>query len=185
MSDNEGRAAGFKREFCRAGCRVYFIGVWDTVASIGWIVRKQFSNTRLNPDVAHGYQALSMDERRNQFRPSIWEETSTPGQTIEQVWFPGSHADVGGQNGADRGISDLPLVWILENAARADLLLKEDWNENLRPDYTGDIRRSDTLFWKLVGTKDRLIPRHTEIHQSVIDRRDDTNLEYQPGNLPV
>lgn len=185
QSDNEGRAAGFKREFCRAECRVHFIGVWDTVASIGWVIRKQFSHTRLAPEVGYGYQALSMDERRNQFRPSIWEQSNIPGQTIEQLWFPGSHADVGGQNGADRGISDLPLVWMLENAARADLSLKEDWNENLRPDCTGDIRRSDTLFWKLVGTKDRPTPRHTEIHQSVIDRRDDTNLEYQPGNLPL
>ena len=180
--NNEDVAAGFKREFSRRGCHVYFVGVWDTVASIGWVVRRQFSNTRLNPDVAYGYQALSMDERRYQFRPSIWEETNFPNQTIEQVWFPGSHSDVGGQNDADRGISDLPLVWMLEHAKRAGLILRENWRRNLDPDYTGKIRKSDTWFWK-IGAGDRPIPKSTEIHSSVIDRRDDPKVDYRPKNL--
>ena len=184
QKDNEEIAAGFKREFCRRGCSVYFIGVWDTVASIGWAVRRQFSCNRLSFDVTHGYQALSIDERRRQFRPSIWDETDIPGQTIKQVWFPGSHSDVGGQNDADRGISDLPLVWMLENAHRECLILREDWKEDLHPNHTGTIRKSDRHFWR-VGAKDRPISKNTDIHQSVIDRRDDPNQDYQPGNLPL
>lgn len=180
---DEDVAAGFKREFSRRGCRVHFIGVWDTVASIGWVVRRQFSNTRLNPDVAYGYQALSMDEKRKQFRPSIWEETDIPDQTIKQVWFPGSHSDVGGQNDADRGISDLPLIWMIENAQKQNLTFRDDWRDDLHPNYAGRTVKSDSLLWKIVGAKDRLIPKDTEIHPSVIDRRKDPNLDYRPENL--
>jgi len=181
--DDEDLVAGFKREFSRKGCGVYFIGVWDTVASIGWLVRRQFSHTRLDSEVCYGYQAISMDERRYQFRPSIWEETNIPNQTVEQIWFPGSHSDVGGQNKADRGISDLPLLWMLEQAERRGLLLEEGWPESLRPDCTGEIRRSDRHFWR-IGAKDRPAPPNTGIHPSVIERRDDPNLDYRPGNLP-
>ena len=85
---NDEIAVGFKRSFSRE-CKPHFIGVWDTVASIGWVRRKQFSNNRLNPDVAHACQALGLDERRHHFRVSVWDETDLPeGQTIEQVWFP-------------------------------------------------------------------------------------------------
>ena len=112
---NDKIARGFKNSFSRV-CKPHFIGVWDTVASVGWLSRRQFSNEILNPDVANGYQALAIDERRHHFRVSRWDECRIPeGQTIEQVWFLGSHGDVGGQD-ADRGISDITLKWMLGHA---------------------------------------------------------------------
>ena len=38
--DNDEIAAGFRRSFSRE-CRPHFIGVWDIVASIGWVKQKQ------------------------------------------------------------------------------------------------------------------------------------------------
>ena len=41
-------AAGFKSSFSRE-CKPHCIGVWDTVASVGWLLwRDYFSNMRLN-----------------------------------------------------------------------------------------------------------------------------------------
>ena len=113
--NNSSIAVDFKGSFSRE-CKPHFNGVWDTVASVGWVRKKQFSNNRLNGDVTFGYQALSIDERRYFFRVSQWDESDIPeGQTIEQVWFPGCHADVGGQE-ADRSISDIALEWLLRHA---------------------------------------------------------------------
>ena len=127
---NDDIAGGFRRSFSRK-CKPHFIGVWDTVASIGWVKRKQFSNNRLNHDVVHGYQALALDERRRHFRVSQWDETNLPaGQTIEQVWFPGCHGDVGGQE-SDRRISDITLEWMLRHAEDEGLKLRPDTGESL------------------------------------------------------
>ena len=179
---NDEIAVGFKRSFSRE-CRPHFIGVWDTVASIGWIRRKQFSNNRLNPDVAHACQVLALDERRHHFRVSVWDETGLPvGQTIEQVWFPGYHGDVGGQE-SDRRISDISLEWMLGHAESKELKLRPDWRESLNSDPSGDLERSDKLLWRL-GAKDRIVPNGSRFHGSVIRRMEDLGKEYRPGNLP-
>ena len=179
---NDNIAAGFKRSFSRE-CKPHFIGVWDTVASIGWVRRKQFSNHRLNPDVAHEYQALALDERRHHFRVSQWDETDVPAsQTIEQVWFPGCHGDVGGQE-SDRRISDIALEWMLRHAEDKGLKLRPDWRESLSVDHSGEIRRSDRHIWQL-GAKDRHLPDGARIHRSVLQRVTDLDNGYQPGNLP-
>ncbi len=42
-------------------------------------------------------KAAAMDEKRKKFPVSLWNEKNrTREQTIEQVWFPGVHCDVGG-----------------------------------------------------------------------------------------
>ncbi len=179
---NNNISAGFKSSFCR-DCKPHFIGVWDTVASVGWVRRKQFSDNRLNGDVTYGYQALSIDERRYHFRVSQWDEDNIPeGQTIEQVWFSGSHADVGGQE-ADRRISDITLEWMLRHAKGRGLILSEDWQASLRPDPSGEIKRSDKHVWR-VGAKDRTISEGAKIHRSVFQRRATASNRYKPSNLP-
>ena len=115
-----GSRGAFSRE-----CKPHFIGVWDTVASIGWVRRKQFSNNRLNPDVAHACQALALDERRHHFRVSLWDETGLPpGQTIEQVWFPRIPRRRGRCRRSDRRISDISLEWMLRHAGSKGLKLR-------------------------------------------------------------
>ena len=179
---NNNIAAGFKGSFSRE-CKPHFIGVWDTVASVGWVRRKQFSDNRLNGDVTYGYQALSIDERRYHFRVSLWDESDIPGgQTIEQVWFPGCHGDVGGQD-ADRNISDITLDWMLHHAEDKGLVLRGDWRASLRPGPSGEIKRSDRHVWR-VGAKDRPIPEGAKIHRSTLQRRANTDNRYQPRNLP-
>ena len=180
--DNSDISAGFKGSFSRE-CKPHFIGVWDTVASVGWVRRKQFSNNRLNGDITFGYQALSIDERRYHFRVSLWDESDIPkGQTIEQVWFPGCHADVGGQR-ADRRISDITLEWMLRRAEERGLILRADWWASLCPDPSGKFKRSDRHVWS-VGAKDRPIPQGAKIHRSTLQRKANLDNRYGPDSLP-
>jgi uncharacterized protein (DUF2235 family) len=60
----------FKEHFCRDSCKPHFVGVWDTVSSVGWIenpVKLPFTSN--NPDIAIGRHAIAIDERRAFFAP--------------------------------------------------------------------------------------------------------------------
>ena len=106
-------APGFKRTYCH-DCRPHLIGVWDTVASMGWFWGRKFFDSTLNHDVKYGYHAVSIDEQRKKFPANMWsEDAKADHQTIEQVWFAGVHSDVGGWY-TDAGLSDIALEWMLE-----------------------------------------------------------------------
>lgn len=57
----------------------------------------KFTNTQISSKVDYAFQALSIDEPRASFRPALWERLDENTTTyLKQVWFPGSHANVGG-----------------------------------------------------------------------------------------
>ncbi|MGH3977455.1 MAG: DUF2235 domain-containing protein [Pseudonocardiaceae bacterium] len=111
------------------GIPVHFIGVWETVGSLGipdnlgWLNlldsprRYTFHDVTLNPRIRHARHAVAMDERGGPFSPTLWSEPA-PGQDVKQVWFPGSHLDVGGGN-RERGLSDRALQWMIDEAGAA------------------------------------------------------------------
>lgn len=136
----------------------YLIGVWDTVRSLGiplglrdyelalWPNR--FHDHDLNPHVAHAYHALAIDEERQQFLPTIWNEPTEAEkaafkagrpnpQHFEQVWFPGVHSDVGGGY-PERDLANVTLRWMIERAAGAGLLFKPPYDA----DPAGDLPTS-------------------------------------------
>jgi uncharacterized protein (DUF2235 family) len=123
-------AKEFKATFSRE-CKPHFVGVWDTVSSVGWIsspVALPF--TANNPDVAIGRQAIAIDEQRAFFRTNRWVPAKPPDpsgpQDLKQVWFPGVHCDVGGgYPEADSGLSKIALQWMIEEARTAGLELDE------------------------------------------------------------
>ncbi len=133
---------------------IHFIGVWDTVGSLGiphiasWFPyarsRYQFHDTELSKIVKYAYQALALDEHRADFAPAVWTrdpQTVKPGETltskkheqieIEQRWFIGSHSDIGGGNDCDGAgrkpdlLPDLPLAWLQRKAIDAGLACHE------------------------------------------------------------
>ena len=175
-------AAGFKETFCNP-CKPHFIGVWDTVASLGYFPGKKFFNLTLNRDVQNAYQAVAIDEKRKKFPVSLWSENHKhSNQTIEQVWFAGVHSDVGGYY-TDAGLSDIALGWMLNNAARHGMKLKNNWEENLAQNYAGKLHNSHTGFWRIWPKVHRKIPPNSNIHQSVMDRKN-ADKNYRPANLP-
>lgn len=106
--------------------KLTMVGVWDTVGSLGIPalfggvdpLLDGFLDTSLHPDVLHAYQALSIDEKRREFPPTLWT-AAAPGQVLEQVWFSGVHTDVGGGYPPDAdgtALSDVTLAWMLSKA---------------------------------------------------------------------
>lgn len=179
---NDRVAAGFKDTYCQP-CGPHFIGVWDTVGSLGWWYGKKFFNDRLNPDVTNAYHAISIDEKRKKFPCSTWDEDHlAPHQNVVQVWFAGVHSDVGGWY-EQRGLSDIALVWMLENAQKHGLRLREGWKEQRKPDPLSDLHNSRTGFWRLWRPVTRKIPDGAKIHASVL-RRIKENKGYKPS-LPA
>ncbi|MBZ5679144.1 MAG: DUF2235 domain-containing protein [Acidobacteriia bacterium] len=125
-------AAGFKKTFC-IECRPHFLGVWDTVSSVGWILDPlglkpwQLPYTKKFPDIPIVRHAVSIDERRAFFRQNLVGEPALPNQDIKQVWFAGVHSDVGGSYPEpESGLSKITLRWMLCEAQSAGLLLDRE-----------------------------------------------------------
>ena len=121
-------AAGFKTTFCRE-CKPHFVGVWDTVSSVGWILDPiglkpgRLPYTFELGDVSIVRHAVSIDERRAFFRQNLVHE---PGHNVKQVWFAGVHSDIGGSYPeVESGLSKITLRWMLREAERAGLLLDD------------------------------------------------------------
>ena len=114
---------------------VHFIGVWDTVGALGipvsglsWINTryKRFYDCSLTSDISHAYQALAIHELRRPFKPVFWTAKAKPSQKIEQVWFAGAHADVGGGY-ENTGLSTFALDWLAYKAQVVGLELDPDY----------------------------------------------------------
>ena len=63
-----------------------------------------------------------MDEHRKPYEAALWDPTEKPKQVVEQRWFIGAHADVGGGY-EDRRLSDITLSWMQDNARSCGLRL--------------------------------------------------------------
>ncbi len=116
-------ASGFKATFGRP-CPLHFVGLWDTVSSVGWIWDPlKLPYTARNPEIAHGRHAVSIDERRCYFRNNLWGDPY-PGQDSKQVWFSGVHSDIGGSYPiAESGLSQIALQWMVCEAAALGMLV--------------------------------------------------------------
>jgi uncharacterized protein (DUF2235 family) len=129
---------------------IKFIGVWDTVSAYGgpiaeitraidnWFFAISMPNYKLNLEVQRARHALAIDDERDSFHPLLWDEvherrlierrergdeTLPPWigeERLEQVWFTGMHADVGGGY-PDESLSYVSLLWMIEEAEKAGL----------------------------------------------------------------
>jgi uncharacterized protein (DUF2235 family) len=176
-----------------------FIGVWDTVGALGIPLtafadlnkrRYQFHDTELSGTVQYAYHALAIDERRKPFSPTLWTSAPKPGQTLEQVWFPGTHSDVGG-GFASRGLPEIALTWMIEKATGAGLAFDSGVATAfpIQGDVTAGLNYLERGgLWNLLSA-DRLIGMvrgATDVSQSlnaaVLDRWD-REVSYRPVNL--
>jgi len=124
---------------------VAFLGLWDTVAAYGLPVDEmtrgvsrylwplELPDRQLNPLVRKACHALSLDDERTTFHPLLWDESlepvptgtrTTDSERITQVWFAGVHSNVGGGY-PDDSLAHVSLTWILSEARRRGLTLKE------------------------------------------------------------
>jgi uncharacterized protein (DUF2235 family) len=146
--------------------RVEYVGVWDTVgalgipiryAYLGWFNEKhQFHDTSLSAFVKSARHAVAIDERRLDFRPTLWDNLDSLNEAAgkqsadvdapyQQQWFPGVHSSVGG-GGERRGLSDLALEWVLDGARAAGLTLDGGAHSRifeLSPNYQEHLENSE------------------------------------------
>ena len=117
---------------------IKFIGVWDTVGALGvpdvpWIKwgSDPFLDTNLRVSETFAFHAVAVDEHRESFSPTLWtkyipkDPTATvvpprPLSQVEQRWFVGAHANVGGGYAND-SLYEQPLKWMAEKASLCGL----------------------------------------------------------------
>ncbi|EJU04654.1 hypothetical protein DACRYDRAFT_47476 [Dacryopinax primogenitus] len=159
---NDHIAHGFKTTFSRS-VHVEFIGVWDTVSSVGLLVPQTLPFTSGNTHIKKFRHAVSIDERRVRFQDNLWSGSiaeeeqvnehdghvsvqgrhSTVETDILEVWFAGTHSDVGGGWGDDASpspaaqgpctMSVLPLRWMAREAQASGVLLDPESLASLLP----------------------------------------------------
>ena len=186
----------FRKTFSYEPSRIKFIGVWDTVGSLGIplnafqkINKKKYAfyDTTLSSMVEHAYHAVSLDEQRGNFKPTLWMKSENPEkrpyeQKLEQRWFAGVHSNVGGGY-PDEGLADIPLKWMITKAMDAGLALDQ---ERIRIDVRENV--TGTLYNSLSGIFS-LFPGYTRtIDDGVIDdsvhQRMQLLATYKPSNIP-
>jgi len=122
-------AKEFKSTLSWTNCCPWFVGVWDTVSSVGWIENPlKLPYVANNPAIQIGRHAVSIDEARAFFRTHLWrkpDDAAAPcgPKDLKQVWFPGVHSDVGGgYPESESGLAKIALEWMFVEAEGAGLL---------------------------------------------------------------
>ncbi|WAP67146.1 DUF2235 domain-containing protein [Jiella pelagia] len=197
-----------KHDWIYARPDIAFLGVWDTVGSLGipfgglrWIGqwRYNFHDVELNEKITYACHALAVDEQRGPFKPTLWKTTNDIGdsilaerQTVRQVWFPGVHSNVGGGYGENL-LSNRTFLWMVNEARSVvdfDEIYLEHKIDRQSEDRWGDDQESRKGKWKL-------LPRHVRplggdcterVHRSVARRAEHARrgqferYPYRPGN---
>ena len=128
-----------------------FIGVWDTVGALGLPFGKlplfgradmNFLNTGLRVSNKFAFHAMAIDEHRAAFAPTLWTADAPkeapppkPRNTaqVEQRWFVGAHANVGGGYEGDL-LPQRPLKWMMDKAALHGLTFRRDVDLDPHPE---------------------------------------------------
>lgn len=145
----------FGAQHCRP-VTIKMLGVWDTVGALGipdsmfkiksgllkpildrlpfsiddyipWSRKHyEFHGQGLPCIVENAYHALAIDEHREDFAPTLWSSRKPENRDVQQVWFIGSHCNVGG--GATTDDDDDPddlwwysYSWMQNKAAKLGL----------------------------------------------------------------
>ncbi len=162
--------------------KITFVGAWDTVGSMGLPKtffgltkdKHLFFDNKMGSNILKARHALSLDEKRNDFEPTIWEPRD--GVDLKQVWFAGCHSDIGGSYPPDKDdsfLSDIALMWMMEEAHACGLTFEAYFkvsNLNANSKAHSEYKR----MFKLLGKYERIIPDlnkiPTKVHRSVKKR---------------
>ncbi len=177
----------FALAHCHDEAPIQMVGVWDTVKALGlrlpllWMLtegRHAFHNHHLGSSIRHGFQALALHETREVFTPVLWDCPPGWEGNVEQVWFRGSHADIGGQLGdfeAARPLANIPLVWMLERGEACGLALPEGW----RSRFPCDPHAPMVGTWRGFGAA-FLLRRKRQVGRDLSERLHPSVLEVEP-----
>ena len=202
--------------------KIKFIGVWDTVGALGmpvkWLdvgvntfFKHEFHDTRMSGAVEAGYHALSIDDDRLVFLPTLWDEKNIgkvsnwangerqeKDQVVEQVWFVGAHTDIGGgfvplakgKSMAKPSLSDIPFKWLVEKSTEHGLRIFPRHQINTNPNVTAELHKARTgigkAFREMSRSKTKGLDKMRyplKVHKSVLERA--KKLDYHPWILDL
>jgi uncharacterized protein (DUF2235 family) len=123
--------------------KIRLVAVWDTVGSLGSpiapirkkVAQYRFLDTHLRLNNEFAFHALAIDEHRKSFEPTLWTKTTdnVPAANappprllsqVEQRWFVGAHANVGGGYASDV-LAQPALEWLMGKAASLGLSFRD------------------------------------------------------------
>ncbi|MFK8031110.1 MAG: DUF2235 domain-containing protein [Gammaproteobacteria bacterium] len=169
-------AQAMKKEGRFFDVSIEMIGVWDTVKATN---DPNYNDKLISPNVKAGYHAMAVDEKRKFFPVLRWNED----KRVREMWFSGSHSDVGGGCVA-MDLSDVALAWMIGRAAKHGLKFKKSYMEkHVNPKVPGHIHDCFIGMWKAYGKSPRPITDSCPVHKSVniqVKKSD----HYEPENLP-
>lgn len=170
-------AIDFRRNYAVAeSTPIRFIGVWDTVGSLGvpdvglpgtnFLNRRwQFHDVTLSKSVQSAFQVLAIDEARRPFQPTLWApQPNAVEQQLEQVWFAGVHCDVGGGY-PERDLADVTLSWMTSKAHACGLAVKP--SPAVAPTAAlGPLHDSRTALYRLLAPSPRTLGAKDPVHEA-------------------
>jgi uncharacterized protein (DUF2235 family) len=197
---------------------IKLIAVWDTVGALGvplfsfqGISRRTFSwlDTGLRLSIENAFHAIALDEHRRAFLPTLWTKripkdpkepvaSPRPLTSVEQRWFVGAHANVGGGCQSDL-LAQVPLKWIMEKASMHGLsfryevdidgnVLSSPISDSYKEFMKGAYSAASNRYYRPIDSPPAEEPSSTHINvnetidPSVFDRwRHDST--YRPPNL--
>lgn len=195
---------------------VKMVGVWDTVGALGVPLFRipgisssgfRFHHTGLRRPIQHGFHAVAIDEHRQKFLPTLWtvrtpphQSTSRmrPIQSVEQRWFIGAHANVGGGCYSDL-LAQIPLDWMMRKAKQCGLAFRraveldgteplaeisDSYKEFLRGAYCRFVDR----YYRPIGAEPAKRPDgdHANVNESIdssVFERWRKDPKYRPPNM--
>jgi len=152
-------AAKFKTTYA-LDIKINFLGIWDTVTSMGLFNSKFLPDTTTNHYCLVVRHAMAIDERRAYYRQNLLQSDPSI-QDVRQVWFAGVHCDIGGSYPeAESGLSQIALEWIIAesikhglsvNATRlVEILYGSNGSQARQPDPTEPVHKSLSGLWWLL-----------------------------------
>jgi uncharacterized protein (DUF2235 family) len=196
--------------------KVKVVGVWDTVGSVGvaagnipHVSRSQFDylQTGLFIPIENGYHALAIDEHRRDFAPTLWTirhpkngkgPPPRPLSNVEQRWFVGAHANVGGGY-QDDFLNLAPLRWMMQKAESHGLSFRSEVTldgdaltapiiDSYHSFGEGLYARFTTALYRTIGSEPEIRENgtHTNVNETVdvsVFQRWRADPTYRPANL--
>lgn len=176
LNRDEASARMLKDEGRYVDVPIEMVGVWDTVKATN---DANYNDDLLSDNVKAGYHAMAVDERRRFFPVLRWRAE----KRVREMWFSGSHSDVGG-GCREADLSDVALLWMIHQGARHGLTFKKSYMDRyVNPKVPGHVHDAFTALWKPYGASDRPITETCPVHKSVQKQLREQD-DYAPQNLP-
>jgi len=173
----------FREAYSSRSTPITVLGCWDTVGALGiptpfnLFKKNGFHDLYLNRSIQYAFHAMALDEHRRIF--NVTPMYATPETELVNAWFPGHHGCVGGGTGILKPLSNIALLWMIDQVT---LYTDLDLNRPQVDTNPSCIFKNSLGFYRILGRHYRSVPDYSELHPSILQRLDDLP-SYKPKNL--